>query len=223
MTNRKYPSDSLWLGAMLAAVGGFMDAYTYIARGGVFANAQTGNLVLLGVRTFEGDIRALHYLVPVLAFVLGVLITEVIRAYRHRFQHLHWRQAVLLVEAAVLVLSAFAPQSCNDLVNAGISFACAMQVDSFRNFDGNPYATTMCTGNLRSGTEQCFLWLRKRDRAALRAGLGYFAVIVSFMLGAGIGALMTERFMEVTALFPAGMLLVSGAMMHWIPSAEKSK
>lgn len=223
MTNRKYPSDSLRLGAMLAAVGGFMDAYTYIARGGVFANAQTGNLVLLGVRAFEGDIRALHYLVPVLAFVLGVLITEVIRAYRHRFQHLHWRQAVLLVESAVLVLSAFAPQSCNDLVNAGISFACAMQVDSFRNFDGNPYATTMCTGNLRSGTEQWFLWLYKRDRAALHAGLGYFAVIVSFMLGAGIGALMTERFMEVTALFPAGMLLVSGAMMHWIPSAEKSK
>ena len=223
MTNTKHPSDSLWLGLVLAAAGGFMDAYTYIARGKVFANAQTGNLVLLGVRAFEGNVQALHYLVPVIAFVLGVLITEVIRTHRHGFKHMHWRQAVLLVEAAVLVASAFAPQSCNDLVNAGVSFACAMQVDSFRNFEGNPYATTMCTGNLRSGTEKVYIWFHKRDKAALRAGLGYFAVIFSFVAGAGIGALMTEAFMEVTALFPAGMLLVAGAMMHLIPEQRKGE
>ena len=69
MVERRHPADSLALGLVLAAAGGFMDAYTFIARGGVFANAQTGNLVLLGVRAFEGDVRALHYLTPVLAFV----------------------------------------------------------------------------------------------------------------------------------------------------------
>ena len=44
------PADSLRMGGLLAAIGGFLDSYTYIARGGVFANAQTGNLVLLGLR-----------------------------------------------------------------------------------------------------------------------------------------------------------------------------
>jgi uncharacterized membrane protein YoaK (UPF0700 family) len=29
--------------------GGFMDAYSYLARGHVFANAQTGNIVLFAV------------------------------------------------------------------------------------------------------------------------------------------------------------------------------
>ena len=41
-------SDSFRIGAILAAVGGFLDAYTYLARGQVFANAQSGNIVLLG-------------------------------------------------------------------------------------------------------------------------------------------------------------------------------
>ena len=34
---------------LLAIVGGFLDAYTFVGRGGVFCNAQTGNIVLLGV------------------------------------------------------------------------------------------------------------------------------------------------------------------------------
>lgn len=50
-------SDSFRIGAILAAVGGFLDAYTYLARGQVFANAQTGNIVLLGVHLSEGDFK----------------------------------------------------------------------------------------------------------------------------------------------------------------------
>lgn len=35
-------------GLLLAGVGGFLDAYTFVGYGGVFANAQTGNIVLFG-------------------------------------------------------------------------------------------------------------------------------------------------------------------------------
>ena len=37
-------SETLRLGIILALSGGFMDAYSYLERGNVFANAQTGNL-----------------------------------------------------------------------------------------------------------------------------------------------------------------------------------
>lgn len=43
------PSESMPLGLMLAIVGGFLDAYTFSTRGGVFSNAITGNIVLLGL------------------------------------------------------------------------------------------------------------------------------------------------------------------------------
>ena len=214
MAEKRHPADTLRLGLILAAAGGFMDAYTYIARGGVFANAQTGNLVLLGVRAFEGDVRALHYLAPVLAFVLGVLACEALRAGQMRLRPVGWRQAVLMGEAVLLAASAFVPQSWNDVVNAGVSFACAMQVSAFRSLHGRPYATTMCTGNLRSGTEALWKGIAARDGESLRAGGRYFAVIRCFVIGAGAGALLTEAFGEVTALFPAGLLLLAGALLR---------
>ena len=40
----------------LACVGGFLDAYTFVGYNGVFANAQTANIVLLGV-----DVQAGHW------------------------------------------------------------------------------------------------------------------------------------------------------------------
>ena len=39
---------------LLAVVGGFLDTYTYFTRGGVFANAQTGNMVLLSIAAAQG-------------------------------------------------------------------------------------------------------------------------------------------------------------------------
>ena len=45
----KQMSENFILGIMLALTGGFLDAYTYITRGGVFANAQTGNIVLMAI------------------------------------------------------------------------------------------------------------------------------------------------------------------------------
>ena len=39
-------SESYLVGVLLAIAGGYLDVYTYICRGGVFANAQTGNIVV---------------------------------------------------------------------------------------------------------------------------------------------------------------------------------
>ena len=45
-------SEAFLTAALLSVSGGLQDAYTYIARGQVFANAQTGNIVLL--KTLSG-------------------------------------------------------------------------------------------------------------------------------------------------------------------------
>ena len=161
-------SDSFRIGAILAAVGGFLDAYTYLARGQVFANAQTGNIVLLGVHLSEGDFKkALSYLVPILAFVAGVFVDEWIK---HRLEGklaLHWRQTVLLIEILALVVVIFLPLGKTDaFANALVSFICAMQVQSFRKFHGMPYATTMCTGNLRSGTDHLVKYFQTKTLPA---------------------------------------------------------
>ena len=49
----KQTSDTFRIGILLSMAGGFTDAYTFVIRGNVFANAQTGNIVLLGLKLVE--------------------------------------------------------------------------------------------------------------------------------------------------------------------------
>ena len=71
-------SESFITAAFLSVSGGLQDAYTYIFRGKVFANAQTGNIVLLGQNLVDRNWRmCVHYAVPLLFFALGVYKTEI--------------------------------------------------------------------------------------------------------------------------------------------------
>ena len=206
-------SESLAAAALLALAGGLLDAYTYLCRGGVFANAQTGNMVLLAIRAAEGDWQGTgHYLVPVAAFAAGVLVTESLKERTPATRLLHWRQAVLAVEMAVLAAAACIPLEAGDgAVNVLVSFVCAMQVEAFRKVRGHAFASTMCTGNLRSGTEAFWHVLRKQDRTALETSCCYFAVIGCFIAGAALGGLLLPRMGRWTAL--AAVILQMGAFL----------
>ena len=58
-------SESMTLAVFLTLAGGFQDAYSYNCRGKVFANAQTGNIVLLGQNLAQGNWDlGLRYLLP---------------------------------------------------------------------------------------------------------------------------------------------------------------
>ena len=199
-------SESLGLAALLALAGGLLDAYTYLCRGGVFANAQTGNMVLLAIRAAEGDWRgAGHYLVPVAAFAAGVLVTEALRERTPATRLIHWRQAVLAVSACI-------PLGAGDgAVNVLVSFVCAMQVQAFRKVRGHAFASTMCTGNLRSGTEAFWRGVRKQDPVARETARCYFAVIDCFIAGAALGGLLLPWMGRWTAL--AAVLLQLGAFL----------
>ena len=48
----------LFAAVFIILSGGFQDAYTYCCRGSVFANAQTGNIVLLSAALFRGEWRS---------------------------------------------------------------------------------------------------------------------------------------------------------------------
>ena len=205
----KQMSENFILGIMLALTGGFLDAYTYITRGGVFANAQTGNIVLMGINLAKGDFeRVIHYVVPILAFALGILLSEIIKATLKKSRHMHWRQIVVLAEIIILAVCGFIPSGKgNTFVNVMVSFVCSLQVETFRVINGNTVATTMCTGNLRSGTELLFLGIKKKDKKITLRSLTYYGINLFFALGAIAGAIAT-KFLDVKSIFIASVLLV---------------
>ena len=198
----------------LSASGGLQDAYTYIGRGKVFANAQTGNIVLMSQAAFDGDLaRVLHYLIPLLSFALGVAVAEAIHIRYREAKRLRWRQLVLLVEILLLFGVGFIPNTLDLAANALVSFACAMQVDSFRKFRGIPCATTMCIGNMRSGTELLCRYHITKDPELKRKSLHYYFIILVFAIGAAIGAVASQKFGNPAIWIAAGLMLLGFILM----------
>ena len=191
---------------LLAVSGGAMDAHSYLSRGHVFANAQTGNLLLLGVSISDMDMRStVHYLFPILAFVLGIALADLllyILAERFRTGE----KTVLLLETLIMLSIAYIPQDYNSLANALTSFACGMQVESFRKIHGHGIATTMCIGNLRNALQNVDDYIITHRRGFLENGLLYFGVIFTFVFGAVLGNWCIER-MGLHAIVVASLLL----------------
>ena len=178
-------SEAMPTGIFLTLSGGFQDAYTYYTRGKVFANAQTGNIILLGHNEMNGDFTdAFRYLAPVLAFAGGIYISEVIRGIYREYGKLHWRQIVVALEILLLFVVGFLPQSMNMAANILVSFVCAMQVEAFRKMKGCAYASTMCIGNLRSATEMLYRYRHTKEKGCLEKCLRYYGVILVFGIGA---------------------------------------
>ena len=186
-----------------------MDAYSFLTRGGVFANAETGNMVLLGAYLLQGKpLKALTYLVPVLAYAAGVLVAEHARAdLLRRRPHLHWRLCILGTEILVLTWVAFLPDTLDLLANVLVAFTCAMQYESFRKVRGNAFASTMCTGNLRSGTENLFRYRQTGDEKAREKMLTYYGIIAIFISGAALGTLFSGLLGRRAVLVCAGVVL----------------
>ena len=213
-------SEAFVTSVFLALSGGFQDAYTYFTREEVFSNAQTGNIVLMSTHLMMGEwLDVLRYLLPLLAFASGVFFAEKIHVIFKYAKKLHWRQGVLLMEIAILFFVGFMPKRLDLLATVLVSFACAMQVQTFRKVSGYSYASTMCIGNMRSGTEALCVYYHTHDKEVLKKALTYFSVILVFAVGAGIGSFITKIAGDKSIWICCVLLSISFGMM-FVPEKE---
>ena len=200
-------SDSFLMSAFIILSGGLQDAYTYCCRDKVFANAQTGNIVLMSTHLFAGDWAGVfRYFVPLISFMAGIFVAECVHRRYKCMEKVHWRQLIILAEIVLLFFVGFLPQEVNTFANALVSFVCAMQVQTFRKVRGHAYASTMCIGNLRSGTESLSIYLRDRNIGALKKTAHYYGIILIFAIGAGIGGVCSLH-IGIRAIWASSVLL----------------
>ena len=203
--------ERLAAACLLSMVGGFTDAYSFLCRGHVFANAVTGNMVMLGMNAARGAwSECAVYLLAVASYGCGIFTADAIHARLDGRRLFDWHQAVLAVEVALLAAVCLTPCGAADFaVNAAISFVCALQVQAFRRVRGLPFASTMCTGNLRSGADALFNGLRGADPAGFSKARHYMLVIALFVAGAALGSALISSFgPKAFALAPAALLAV---------------
>ena len=63
---------------------------------------------------------------------------------------------------------------------------------------GRNYATTMCTGNLRSGSELLYKFFLTKEKFSIKMSLKYFGIILIFILGGITGFELTKIYLEKT-------------------------
>ena len=217
-------SDSFLMSAFIILSGGLQDAYTYCCRDKVFANAQTGNIVLMSTHLFAGDWAGVfRYFVPLISFMAGIFVAECVHRRYKCMEKVHWRQLIILAEIVLLFFVGFLPQEVNTFANALVSFVCAMQVQTFRKVNGYAFASTMCIGNMRSGMDSLCSWVLNRNPAALKKSLYYWGIILLFALGAGLGSLALDLCGAKAIWFSCLLLTVSFCLMFLKEDVEEIK
>jgi uncharacterized membrane protein YoaK (UPF0700 family) len=196
------------LGVLLGAVGGFLDAFTYVAHGGVFSNAQTGNVVLVAIFAARGDwARVLRQLLPLLAFVLGVFTAETMTHPRVRAWVRKPMRAALIAEIVVLVAVSFLPDGVGGFaVVLLVSYVAAVQNSTFDTLRKWPFNTVTLTGNMRTTTRSLYRSLVLRKPGESDKARSFAIVCLAFLLGAVIGAFTSASWGNLAALVGAGML-----------------
>ncbi|MYX95976.1 DUF1275 domain-containing protein [Streptomyces sp. SID486] len=202
---------SVRLGVLLALVGGGLDAYTFISRDGVFASAQSGNVVLLGVAAAQQHWwQALGHVPPVVAFLGGVLVAETLN--RPRVAAVLRRPAcvAMVLELVVLAVVGLIPADAPDaLVTVLVAFMASVQMSTFRTLVDAVYNSTMTTGNLRSAMQNAYQAVVAGDRAARRRAGQFGCVVLAFLAGAFSSGWLTLAW-GVRAVWAACLVLAVG-------------
>lgn len=219
-------SEEVWertaLGMVVSSAGGFMDAYSFITQGQVFATGQTGNVVMLALNVAQLSLSGvLHYLAPISAFLVGIIASRwVMDAFQ--IEHVRMQRIVLLFEAVAFAVLAFLPAETPDLfVNSMISLFAAVTFENFRTFGtSSAYASVFCTGNLRSFAETLYDGISHHDREALGRAFRYLAIVSSFVLGVLLSAGLCHLMGSRSAWGISVLFLLAG---HFVSDIERDE
>jgi uncharacterized membrane protein YoaK (UPF0700 family) len=188
---------TLGIGALLASAGGFLDGFTYVGHGHVFANAMTGNVVLLGINFFSGSWHAALRLLPAIAaFLVGVSVSQTVQLYSRRRNVSAPYSGILGLETSVLLVLSLLPATTADILfTTSIAFVASVQVQTFREVHGHNYNSTFTTGNLRILSEAAVGWfLEGRSRVDSLVVRDFSVICAAFLPGATAGGYATQKF-----------------------------
>lgn len=202
-----FPRDeALQIAGLLAFVGGYLEAYTWIIHH-VFANAQGANLVFLWVYMTSGEWEmATRYVPPLLAFAAGVILACWLRWIApHRAA-----QISTLTEIAFLFIVAILHNRLPEVAGTlGLSLVAAFQTVSFPRVEGMNYSSVMVTSNFRQAIEGLFAALAGSALARpLRRSYVFGAMCIAFGVGAALGAFATKVTPAFSLVVPVTSLLI---------------
>lgn len=204
-----------WIFRILIVVGGYFGAYTYLLRGNVFCNAQTGNIVLMGMALGSKKwSEAFYYLIPISAYLMGAFVSELLpNPVKHHFP-VRWDTLLIAIEMIVVLVLGFLPESAPvQISQVAINFIASMQYNTFRQAEGIPMATTFATNHVRQigvGLAKEIKHLHTNNRSHRRKLMQHFEMLLFFLCGSIIGTVLCNFILGKAiwvTLLPLGVVL----------------
>lgn len=205
---------SLVTAFLLTLAGGFIDAYTFIYRGGVFATMQTGNLIKFFISLTNGEFK-LMYSLPIIVFLIGCIIAVLLG--KNKYQS-HIALICLFITS---ITAGLCPQTevWNIVCVCLLSLTGAMQFEAFRRCLAYRYTSTMCTNNMR-------LLGKSIANRKYSEVLVYAMIIITFALGIVFGVLLGKA-IDIYSVMPIAsiylIVLIIELITKEIPDNETLK
>ncbi len=186
-----------WIYHILIAVAGFFGAFTYLLRGNVFCNAQTGNVVLMGMALGERRWgQAVYYLIPISAYMLGAFVSELLPNPVKRRLSIRWDTLFIAIEMLAVAVLGLIPDSAPvQLSQVIINFIASMQYNTFRQSEGIPMATTFATNHIRQIGVGLAAEVRRRgsgNKTHREKLIQHFEMLLFFLIGTTVGTVLCD-------------------------------
>ena len=181
MKDGTLPSQRYHTFVLLMLSGGFMGAYSYFLKGGVFANAETANLLILAFNIAELNTEGIiSVLYPISAFFIGTFFSQMFIEKLGR----RWIPTLLIVEIMALISLSLLPSETPDRVfHVVIAVLSSMQFNTFRKARGVAMSTLFCTAHLRGFGASLYFAIADRKGEELKKSLYHGGLIMTFLAG----------------------------------------
>lgn len=181
MKDGTLPSQRYHTFVLLMLSGGFMGAYSYFLKGGVFANAETANLLILAFNIAELNTEGIiSVLYPISAFFIGTFFSQMFIEKLGR----RWIPTLLIVEIIALISLSLLPSETPDRVfHVVIAVLSSMQFNTFRKARGVAMSTLFCTAHLRGFGASLYSAIADRKGEDLKKSLYHGGLIMTFLAG----------------------------------------
>ena len=197
IVKREFHSRSKFFACLLTFCAGFVDAYTFIERGGTLVAGQTGNVVFLSVELIDHETREIEVkLATMLAFMLGIFLMTIFQKY---FEKSWWRLSSIAPLILVCILVGFLPVSVSNLyIVPPLGFCMGLVATAFGEVDGIVYNNSFMTGNIKKTMVAFGTYVRTKQDSYLQEGLFFIALLDSFVTGAIVSTYLIQFWMLQT-------------------------
>ena len=173
---------------ILAFIGGFLDIYSLMYRGGKFILLQTGNIIYIGRDLINGNYNeVLICLFIFLAFTIGLVIANIISFILKKKEKEYLLHIVLLSLIFILLIPNyfFSKTMEFDLSYLAVfmlGLIGGILLESFR-FSYLAYTATMMTNNYKLFMHALINGILLKDKKERHKSYIYLLIIVSFICG----------------------------------------